>query len=59
MTVSQELYYAILAMDAYNRFQDEGADAVGLSVSGNEVGSAARRTYQLPDGYQNTANRVP
>ncbi|MDZ7627959.1 MAG: hypothetical protein U5J99_06065 [Parvularculaceae bacterium] len=54
MTVSQELYYAIFSMDAYNRFQDAEADPVGLAVSGDVIGYAIRRTDQLPAGYQNS-----
>ncbi len=53
MTLSPNLYYAVLAMDAYNRFQRPN-DPVGLAVVGSQVGNAIRRTDQLPDGYQNT-----
>ncbi|MDZ7628741.1 MAG: hypothetical protein U5J99_10115 [Parvularculaceae bacterium] len=54
MTLSPNLYYAVLAMDAYNRFQ-RADDPVGLAVVDSPVGNAVRRTTdQLPDGYQNS-----
>lgn len=55
MSVSNNLYYAILAMDAYNRI-NRGDDPQALAVLGTAIGNATLRTddlQNLPNGYQN------
>lgn len=54
MSVSPNLYYAVLAMDSYNR-QRTGDDPQALAVPGAIVGYAVLRTpdlQNLPGGYQ-------
>jgi Ca2+-binding RTX toxin-like protein len=45
MTISADLFKAVLAMDAYNR----GVNA-GINVSGSQIGSALLRSDLLPSG---------
>lgn len=55
MSVSNELYYAVLAMDAYNRINRDD-DPQALAVPGTAVGFATLRAADVrnqPDGYQN------
>ena len=47
MAISDNLYYAILAMDAYNR-QNVSSDPFGLEVTGTSLGNA-EIVYRLPD----------
>ena len=52
MTISNNLYAAVLSMDAYNRVQDAGVDDFAFEVSGTALGNATRITSaQLPTGY--------
>jgi Ca2+-binding RTX toxin-like protein len=55
MAVSNELYYAVLAMDAYNRV-NRVSDPLAFAVPGTIVGFARLRTEaleSLPSGYEN------
>jgi hypothetical protein len=47
MAISDDLFLAILAMDAYNRGYDPG-----LNVSGNSIGYAILRNDPLPADFQ-------
>ncbi len=54
MAVSNELYYAVLAMDAYNRVSRDD-DSQALAVPGTTVGLAMLRAADVrnqPNGYQ-------
>jgi hypothetical protein len=50
MSISDDLFLAILAMDSYNR-----VDAPGLTVEGDEIGTATLRTDLLPEGWQDAS----
>ena len=53
MTVSNELYYAILSMDSYNR-QRVSTDPIAFVVDGTQLGNATLREgdlANLPAGY--------
>ena len=56
MNISNNLYYAILAMDAYNRAEKTG-DPVALLLPGDspgapaQIGIADRLNTPLPNGY--------
>ena len=45
MAMSDDLFMAILSMDAYNRRSD-----AGLQVSGSQIGNATIRSDALPSG---------
>lgn len=49
MAVSNDLYYAVLAMDSYNR-QRVGEDPVAMVVPGTAVGNAQLRIADLQNG---------
>jgi hypothetical protein len=58
MTISKELYLAILSMDAYNRGYGAGiadggkADTDGLGEAGSQIGQATVKAVDLPIGAQ-------
>ena len=63
MTISSDLFLAILSMDAYNRgygagigdgrnVDANGVDIDGLGVAGAQIGTAQVKDVDLPDGSQ-------
>ena len=53
MTISKELFLAILSMDAYNRGYDAGID--GLGDAGSNIGGAKLKDVDLPTGSQDAS----
>ncbi|WP_139790489.1 hypothetical protein [Rhizobium rhizosphaerae] len=61
MTISNDFFMAILAMDSYNRGYNAGIDdgvsgrdgkADGLGEAGSKVGTATVQDVNLPSNYQ-------
>lgn len=56
MTISKDLFLAILSMDAYNRGYDAGMtdngsnDPDGLGEAGSHIGNATVKAVELPQG---------
>jgi hypothetical protein len=61
MSVSNNLYYAVLTMDSYNRSAPDGSGPRALAVPGDTgqpseviaLGDATLQRTPLPNGYQN------
>jgi putative lipase involved disintegration of autophagic bodies len=55
MTLSNDLFMAILAMDSYNRGYGAGIGDPNTGLSGTQIGNATLRNDVLPSGYKSAS----
>jgi hypothetical protein len=52
MPISDDLFFAILSMDAYNRGYNSGMGNPNTGLPGSQLGTATLLNEQLPQGFE-------